>query len=126
MQLEGEQGRIAGAHEGFADDLLDGAGKRSNGNRIPDLQENGFRPVGEPIKFGIGVLDGDEGILRANQRAFFHSFDAQRQNSTVFRVKILPAGVIKTFRVTAEVFVGEFPSFLDVFGGKDFAGKIRF
>jgi hypothetical protein len=34
--------------------------------------------------------------------------------------------VIEALRVAAEVFAGEFFSFLDVFGSKNFAGKIRF
>jgi hypothetical protein len=85
VQLEAEQGRVAGAHEGFADHLLDGAGKRGDGDGIPDLQENGFRPVGEPIKFRIGVLDGDEGVLTFDDGAFLDGADAEGQASTVLR-----------------------------------------
>src|SRR6185437_4450315 len=62
VQLEGEKRWIAGADERPADDLLDGAGKRRDGDAIPDFQEDGFGPVGEPIEFGIGVLDGDERV----------------------------------------------------------------
>src|SRR6266404_7042701 len=50
VQLEGKQGRIAGANQRFADDLLDGTRECGDGDGIPDLQENGLGPVGEPIK----------------------------------------------------------------------------
>src|SRR5712692_11869423 len=56
VQLERKQRGIAGAHEGFADDLLDGAGKRGNGDGIPDLDEKRFGPVGEPVEFRVGIL----------------------------------------------------------------------
>jgi len=102
------------------------AAKRCHGDRIPDLKQNRFGPVGQPIELRISVFDSDDGVLRPHHGAFFHSFDAQRQNSAVFRVKIPPAGVIETLRVTAKVFVGEFPSFLDIFGSKNFPGKICF
>ena len=62
VQLEGEKRWIACADESPADDLFDGAGKRRDCNGIPDFQENSFGPVGEPIKLGVGVLDGDKRV----------------------------------------------------------------
>src|SRR6266403_351096 len=55
VQLEGKERGIAGAHEGFADDLLDRTRERGDGDRIPDLDEKRFRPVGEPVELGVGV-----------------------------------------------------------------------
>jgi len=106
-QLEGEQRRIAGAHEGFADDLLDGAGERSNGDGVPDLQEDGFGPVGEPIEFRVGVFDGDESVLTFDDGAFLDGANAEGQAPAVLGVERFEAFVIEGFRVAAEVGVGD-------------------
>src|SRR5712671_6410044 len=126
MEFVWQERRIAGAHQRFTNGLFYRAAEGCDCDWIPDLKQNRFGPVGQPIELRVSVFDSDDGVLRTNHRAFFYSFDAQRQNSTVFRVKILPAGVIETFRIATEVFVGEFLCFLDIVGGKDFPGKVRF
>src|SRR5882672_5180104 len=126
VQLEREQGRIASADEGFADDLLDGAGKRGDGNGIPDLEKYGFRPVGEPIELRVGVLDGDEGVLTLDDGAFLDGADAEGQAPAVLGVKRSEAFVVEGFGVAAEVSVGDAAGFLDVVEGEDLAGKIGF
>ena len=89
VQFEREQRGIAGADKRPADDLLDGAGKRGDGDGIPHLQENGFRPVGEPVEFRVGVLDGDERVEALDDGAFLDGANAQRQAPAMFRVKDL-------------------------------------
>src|SRR6267154_228757 len=126
MEFVWQERRIAGAHQRFTNGLFYCVAEGCDCDWIPDLKQNRFGPVGQPIELRIGVFNSDDGVLRPHHGAFFHSFDAQRQNSTVFRVKILPAGVIETFRITAKVAVGKFSGFLNVIGGKDFAGKICF
>src|SRR5260370_24135772 len=76
VQLEGQKRRIAGAHERLADGLLYAAAKRGYRDWIPNLKQNGFRPVRQPIKFRVGVFDRDDGILRGNQRALFDSLNS--------------------------------------------------
>src|SRR5258705_10335726 len=103
MEFVWQERQIAGAHQRFTNGLFYRAAKRCHGDRIPDLKQNRFGPVGQPIELRISVFDSDDGVLRPHHGAFFYSFDAQRQNSTVFRVKTLPAGVIETFRIATEV-----------------------
>src|SRR5260370_39523382 len=126
MQFVQQERRIAGAHQRFTNGLFYCAAKRCHGDRIPDLKQSRLRPISEPIKLRIGIFNGDDGVLRANHRAFSHTLDAQWKDASVLCVEILPAGIIETLRVAAEVFVGEFSSLLDVFGSENFAGKIRF
>src|SRR5882762_1006632 len=126
MEFVWQERRITGAHQRFTDGLLYGAAEGCDCDWIPDLKQDGFRPVGQPIKLRIGVFDGDYGVLRRHNRAFFHSLDAQRQNSAVFRVETLPAKVIETLGVATEVLVGKFSGFFDIFGSENFAGKVRF
>ena len=63
VQLERKKRRIASANEGFANYLLDGARQSGDGNGIPDLDEDCFGPVGEPVEFGVGVCNGDERVV---------------------------------------------------------------
>ena len=86
VELEGKKRRIAGTDEGFADDLLDGARECGDGDGIPDLDEKRFRPVGEPIELRVGVLDGDEGVVGFDDRAFFDGPDTQRETAAVLGV----------------------------------------
>ena len=79
VQLERQQRRIAGADQGFADDLLDGARKRGHSDGIPHLQQNRFGPVGEPVELRIGIFNGDERVVAFDDRAFLNRADAQRQ-----------------------------------------------
>src|SRR6266478_7696391 len=81
VQLEGKKRRIAGADKSFADDLLDGAGKRGDRNGIPDLDEKRFRPVGKPIELRVGVFDGDKRVVGFDDRAFLDGANAQRERS---------------------------------------------
>src|SRR5260370_15370750 len=69
VEFERKKRRIAGADEGFADDLLDSARECSNGDRIPDLDKKRFGPVGEPVEFGVGIFDGDERVVRLDDGA---------------------------------------------------------
>src|SRR5580693_3950599 len=126
VQLEWKKRGIAGADEGFADDLLYGARERGDSDGIPDLEQNGFRPVGEPIEFGIGVFDGDERVVTLDDCAFFHGADAQREAATMFRVKSFKTFVIKSFAVATEMGVGKAAGFLDVFESENLAGEVGF
>ncbi len=126
VQLEGQQSRITGAHKRLANSLLYGSAERCHGDRIPDLKQNRFRPIRQPVKFWVGVFEGDDGVLRGNERAFLDRLNPQRQDSPVFRVQAFPACIVKTLRISAEMFVSEFSGFLDVFAGKNFAGKVGF
>src|SRR5260221_12028079 len=44
VQLEGKQGRSAGANQRFADDLLEVTRECGDGDGIQDVQENGLDP----------------------------------------------------------------------------------
>src|SRR5437016_9733301 len=126
VELKGEKCRIAGANKSFANDLFDRAGKCGDGDGIPDLQENGFGPVGEPIEFRVGVLDGNEGVVAFDYCAFLHRADAERQAPAVFGKKRFEALVIKSFRTAGEMRVSDAAGFLYVVGGEDLSGKIGF
>ncbi len=124
VQLERKKRGIAGADKRIADDLLDRARERGDGNGIPDLQKNGFRPVGEPVVFRVGVLDGDEGVAALDDCAFLDGADAKRQPPAVFRVKRFEALVVKSFRMAGEVRVREAAGFLDVIESEHLTGEI--
>src|SRR5713226_7324752 len=123
VQLEGKQGRIASANQGFADDLLDRAREGGDSDGIPDLDEKRFRPVGEPVKLRISVFDGDERVVGFDDRAFLDRADAERQTPAVLRIERFEAFVIESFRAAGEMRVGNAAGFLDVVEGKDLAGK---
>ena len=126
MQFVWQQRRITGAHQRFTNGLFYCAAEGCDCDWIPDLKQNRLRPIGEPIKLRIGVFDGDYGVLRGHNRAFFHGLDAQGQDSAVFRVETVPARVIETLGVATEVLVGKFSGFFDIFDSENFAGKVRF
>ena len=126
MQLERKKRRIAGAHEGFADDLLDGARKSGDRDGIPDLDEKRFRPVGEPIKFGVGVFDSDKGVVSSDDGAFLDGANAQREAAAVLGIERFEALVIESFRVAGEVRVSDAASFFDVVEREDLAGEVGF
>src|SRR6266478_2787007 len=102
VQFVRQERRITGAHQRFTNGLFYRAAKRGHGDRIPNLKQNRLRPIGEPIKLRVGVFNGDYGVLRANHRAFFHSLDAQGEDTSVLCVEALPAGIVETLRVAAE------------------------
>src|SRR6267154_5081437 len=104
MEFVWQERRIAGAHQRFTNGLFYCVAEGCDCDWIPDLKQNRFRPVGQPIELRISVFDSDQGVLRPHHRAFFHRFDSQRQDSAVLGVEILPAGVIETLRVATEVF----------------------
>jgi len=116
MQLEAEERRITGAHEGFANDLLDGARKCSNRDGIPNLDEKRFGPIGEPVELGIGVFDGDERVVCFDDSAFLDGADAQREVATVFGVEGFEAVVVEAFRMAGEVGVRN-AEFTQITGG---------
>jgi hypothetical protein len=126
VELEGEERRITSADEGFADDLLDGAGKGGHGDGIPNLQKNGFGPVGKPIKLGVGVFNGDERVMAFDDGAFLDGADAEGEASAMLGVERLESVVVKGFRVAVEMRVGHAAGFLDVVEGEDLSGEIGF
>src|SRR5579863_4625652 len=87
VKLEREKRRIPRADKRSADHLLDRARKRRNGDGIPDLEKNSFRPVGETIKLGVGVFDGDQGVETFDDSAFLDRANPQRKAASVFCVK---------------------------------------
>jgi len=106
--------------------LFYAAAQRGDRDRVPDLKQDGFCPIGQPIKFRVTVFDGDDGVLRANQRAFFDRFNSQRQDSAVFCVQTFPAFVVEAFRISREMFGSEFPRLFDIVGGKNLSSEVRF
>jgi len=126
MQLEAEERRITGAHEGFANDLLDGARKCSNRDGIPNLDEKRFGPIGEPVELGVGVFDGDERVVCFDDSAFLDGADAQREVATVFGVEGFEAVVVEAFRMAGEVGVGNAAGFFDVVEREDLTGEVGF
>ena len=90
------------------------------------MEKDSFRPVGEPIKFGIGVLDGDERVAAFDDGAFLDGADAQRKAAAVFGVERFEAFVIERLGMAAEVSVSEAAGFLDVVEREDLAGEIGF
>ncbi len=125
VQLEGKKRRIAGADKRFADDLLDGARQRGNGDGIPDLDEKRLRPIGEPVEFRIGVFDGDERVVSLNDGAFLHRADAERQPSAVFGIKRFEALVVERLGMAGEVRVSDAAGILDVIEREDLSREIR-
>jgi len=126
VQLERKKRRIAGANKGLADNLLDGARQSGDGDGIPNLDEQRFRPVGEPVEFRIGVFDCDEGVVSFDDRAFLDGADAQREAAAVLGVERSEAFVVKSFRMAGEVRVGDAAGFFDVVEGEDLAGEVGF
>src|SRR5260370_602436 len=124
VQLEGKKRRIAGANQSFADDLLDSARKCGDGDGIPDLQKNGFRPVGEPVELRVGVLDVDEGVVTLDDGAFLDGADAERQAAAVLRIERFETVVVESFRAAGEMRVIDAASFVDVVEREDMAGEI--
>src|SRR5208337_4064973 len=86
VEFEWEQGRIAGADQGFADDLFDSAGQGGDGDGIPNLEQQRFRPVREPVELGVGVLDGDESVVTLDDGAFLDGTNAQRETAAMFGI----------------------------------------
>src|SRR5438445_251706 len=107
VELEGEKRRIAGTHESFANDLLDGARKSGDGDGIPDLDENRFGPVGEPVEFGVGVFDGDERVVGFYDGAFLDGADAERQAAAMLGVERFETIVVERLGMTGEMGVGD-------------------
>src|SRR6266436_1920797 len=126
VQLEGKKRRIAGANQRFADDLLDRARERGHGDGIPHLDEKRFSPVGEPEKFRIGVFDGDEGVVRFDDRAFLDRADAEWKAAAVFGVERFEAFVVEGFRMAGEVRVSDAAGFFDVVEREDLARETGF
>src|SRR5260370_8654751 len=112
VELEGKKRRIAGAHQGFADDLLDSARECGDGNGIPDLDKKRFGPVSEPVKLGVGIFDGDERVVSFDDGAFLDSADAERQSPAVFRIGRFEAFVVESLGMTGELTVADTPAYL--------------
>src|SRR5258708_38046280 len=106
VEFERKKRRIAGADEGFADDLLDSARECSNGDRIPDLDKKRFGPVGEPVEFGVGVFDGDQSVVSSDDGAFLDGANAERQSPAVFRIERFETFVVESFGMAGEMSVG--------------------
>src|SRR5258708_19454367 len=85
VELEGKKRRIAGAHQGFADDLLDSARECGDGNGIPDLDKKSFGPVSEPVKLGVGIFDGDECVVSFDTDASLLRAHPDSQSPALFR-----------------------------------------
>jgi len=126
VQFVRQERRVTGAHQRFAHRLFYTAAKRRDRDRIPNLKQDGFRPIGQPIKLRIGVFNSDDGILRANQRAFFDGLDSQRQGAGVFCVQTFPTIVVEALGISGKVLARELPRFFDIFGGKNLSGEVRF
>src|SRR5882762_6176206 len=107
VQLEGKKRRIAGAHEGFADDLLDRTRQRGNGDRIPDLDQKRFGPVGKPVELRVGIFDGDERVVSFDDRAFLDGADAEWEAATMFRKERFKTFVVESFGMAGEMRVGD-------------------
>src|SRR5260370_128739 len=124
VELEGKKRRIAGAHQGFADDLLDSARECGDGNGIPDLDKKRFGPVSEPVKLGVGIFDGDESVVSFDDGAFLDSADAERQSPAVFRIERFEAFVLERLGMTGEMSVGDAAGFFDIVEREALAGEI--
>jgi len=124
VQFVWQERGITSAFQGVSYGLFYGSAESSDRDGIPHLKQNGFRPVSQPVKLGIGIFDGDYGVLRRYYRAFFHGLDAQRQNTAILRVEILPSGIVEALRISSEMLISECFGLLDIFGGEHFAGKI--
>src|SRR5690349_17506760 len=103
MQLERKECWIPGPDESPADHLLDGTGQGCHGDRIPDLQEYSFGPVGQPIEFGIGVFDGDKGIKTLDDRALLDGSNPERESAAVLGVQRFEAFVIERLGVAPKM-----------------------
>ena len=88
------------------------------------MEKYGFGPVGEPIKFRVGIFDGDESVLTFDNGAFLDGADAERQAAAMLGVERFEAFVVERFGMAAEVSVSDAAGFLDVFESEDLAGEI--
>src|SRR5438309_1764687 len=75
----------------LADGLSNLEAQSADRQWVPKLEQDSFRPVGEPWKFGIGVLNRQKNVLDRDQRPFFGSPDTQRQLAAVLFQQSHPA-----------------------------------
>src|SRR5216683_1251879 len=126
VELERKKRGIAGADQGFANDLLDRAGKRGDRDGIPDLDQKRFGPVSEPVELRIGVFNGDERVVSFDDGALPDRADAEREATAMLRVEGLEAFIVEGLRMVGKVRVGDAPGFFHIVEGEDLAGEIGF
>src|SRR5271154_2192485 len=124
MQLEVQSSRSASAHEVFADGLANLERQRADCDRIPNLEQDGFCPVGQPRKFGIGVDDGHQRVARWDESPFLGSANLERQLAAMLLQQTEPASIVENF-VGAEVQRGQEAGFFDVSLGEHDARVVR-
>src|ERR1700739_1026133 len=118
MQLESKASRWAGANQVLANLLLDVPRQRTNRDGVPDPQQQPLRPVGEPWEFGVGVLNGHQGVLDGNNVALWNRTNLEGQLAAVLFEQPRPASRVEHL-VGAAVQSRKHPGFINVFLGED-------
>ena len=125
VELEIDQAGIAGSAEMLEDEIFHLPRLRGHRRTVPDLNQQGFEVVRQPVARRIGVFDGHQDVMDRHDRAFGHGPDGHRQPAAVDIDDMFPAGAVKQ-RPIAEVARDHFLGLLDLRHGDNRAREELF
>ena len=119
----GGTGLFATALHRTLDDVEQRSGERGDGGGIPDLEQQRFEEICEPVASRVGVADGHEHVVRGHRSAFGDGAYLDGQAAAVVLDDVHPAGAIEDAGA-AEVRGGEPVGGVDIVRGDDAAREI--
>ena len=122
MQLEVDQGRIAGFGEVIQNDMLHRPALRGDGRRIPDLDQQRFQVIRQPERVGIGIFHRHQDIRFPDHQTFGDRLDFNGQPPLMLVEDVLPTGAMKD--LSAEVGIEQFFCLIDFVLSHDGAHEI--